>query len=240
MPLTAQQVADRLRGTIVAGDPAIPIAGIATTFTATTDVLRRAAEAKRNLVLTCEPPWWTRKSVAANPIVRAKQDLVAKHNISVGLLRRPDLQFAGLSKALGWTDPQGIYFRRPSITFGALARDVAAKLHINAMRVIGDPAIRVSKVALTHGMITTPELAKVLQEPEVDAVVIGEPVEWEASPYFQDVIASGQKKGLIVLGLQASQEPGARETAAWIKTQVQEVPVQFLPAGDPFEARSWE
>ena len=88
-------------------------------------------------------------------------------------------------------------------------------------------------------MITVPELAKVLQEPAVDAVVIGEPVEWEASPYIQDVIASGRKTSLIVLGLAASEEPGSAELAAWLKSFLADVPVEFIPAGEPFAAGRW-
>jgi hypothetical protein len=82
-------------------------------------------------------------------------------------------------------------------------------------------------------------MSKILQEPGLDAVVIGEPVEWEASPYFMDAIASGQKKGMIVLGQQASEEPGCGEMAAWLKSFIAEVPVEWMPAGEPFTAGRW-
>ena len=49
----------------------------------------------------------------------------------------------------------------------------------------------------------------------------------------------GQKKGLIVIGLEASEEPGCGEVAAWLKSFISEVPVEWIPAGEPFAARSW-
>lgn len=107
-------------------------------------------------------------------------------------------------------------------------------MQIHAARVIGDPQLRVTKVALTHGRMMVPDLQKVLREPGVDAVIIGEPIEWEASPYFQDLVASGQKKGLIAIGLGASEEPAGRPTAAWLKSFIPEVPVEWVPGGEPF------
>jgi hypothetical protein len=72
----------------------------------------------------------------------------------------------------------------------------------------------------------------------VDVVVGGEPVEWEATEYFQDLIAAKMSKGLILLGNEGSEEPGSGEVAAWLKTFVKEVPVEWMPAGEPVWAVS--
>ena len=241
--ITAGQIAERLRGRngdgFVAGDPGTVVTGIATTFVPSLEVLRRAAAAGRNMIVSQESPYWNRnaKALAEDPVFRAKQAVIDEHRLVVYRLR--DGWKPGLAKALGWGGAEGVYFQRPRTTLAAMAREVTSKLGVKAARVIGDPGIAVTKVAVTHGMITTPQLAKVLEEPGVDAVVIGEPVEWEASPYFQDVIASGQKKGLIVIGLEASEEPGGGEVAAWLKSIISEVPVEWMPAGEPFSARRW-
>ena len=259
--MTAQQISDRIRTQLalpasfrgadgfVAGAPATPIAGIATTFVPTLDVLRRAAEDGRNLIVARYPPYWNRnpQPLSNDSLFRMKQDFIDAHKLVIYRLRdgwqaRPvDGQLAGLSKALGWDrhGAGGIYFHVPGTTLQALASGISSSLKIHAARVIGDPRTPVKKVALTYGMITTPELAKVLREPGVDAVVIGEPVEWEASPYFQDVIASGRKKGLIAIGLEASEEPGCGEIALWLKSFITEIPVGWIPAGEPFAARRW-
>ena len=64
--------------------------------------------------------------------------------------------------------------------------------------------------------------------------MIGEAREWEGIEYAQDLIASGQKKGMIVLGHAISEEAGMANCAKWLKTFISEVPVEFVPAGEPF------
>ena len=110
------------------------------------------------------------------------------------------------------------------------------KLKCHAPRVIGDAGLRVRRAALLHGFLLAPELSRAVEDPAVDLVVCGEPVEWEAGPYFMDLVASGRKIGMIILGNEVSEEPGSREAAAWIRTFVKDVPVEWMPAGDPFRA----
>ena len=43
-------------------------------------------------------------------------------------------------------------------------------------------------------------------------------------------------KGMILLGHAVSEEPASADVAAWLKTIVSEVPIQFIPAGEPFTA----
>jgi putative NIF3 family GTP cyclohydrolase 1 type 2 len=170
-----------------------------------------------------------------------KQEFIAKNNLVLWRLfdnwsaRKVDSQMSGMAKALGWQSPQnGAVFNVPATTLLKLAVIVRDRLQAKGLRVIGNPETKVSRVALTHGFLLVPELQKVLKEPGLDAVIVGEPVEWEAGPYFHDLVASGQKKGMIVVGHEASEEPGSAEMAAWLKTFISEVPVEFIPAGEPF------
>ena len=52
--------------------------------------------------------------------------------------------------------------------------------------------------------------------------------------YVQDLISSGRKKALIVLGHVASEQSGMRYCAERLKTFIPEVPVEFIPAAEPF------
>lgn len=45
---------------------------------------------------------------------------------------------------------------------------------------------------------------------------------------------AGQRKGMIIIGHWVSEDQGMRLTADWLKSFVPEVPVQWIPAGDPF------
>ena len=48
------------------------------------------------------------------------------------------------------------------------------------------------------------------------------------------MLTAGKQKGLIVLGHVPSEERGMEECAKWLKTFITEVPIQYLPGGDPF------
>ena len=56
--------------------------------------------------------------------------------------------------------------------------------------------------------------------------------EWEAVEYAQDMIATGQAKGLILLGDVASVAFGMRACADWLKSFIAEVPVAFIAPGE--------
>lgn len=209
-------------------------AGIAVTYTPSLDVLRKAVDRHANVIIAREGPYWTKKpdSLAANPAFTYKRDFIEQHSLAILQLR--DGPQTGLAEALGWTPPDGVYFQVPASSLGALAKSIESRLKIHAARVIGDPNLPVKKVALTHGRMLVPALQKVLQEPAIDAIIIGEPIEWEAGPYFQDLVASGKKMGLIAIGLEASEEPNARQVATWLKSFVTGIPIEWLPSGEPF------
>jgi hypothetical protein len=283
MAITAQQVIERIQknigspwmfGTDIceAGNPDAAVTGIATSFTATFEVLRRAAESGHNLVITRERPFWShentvmehsggsvgplRSELMKDPLFQRKSEFIAKNNLVVWRVQenwdaRPvDGQLEGLAKALGWEKhykpkPSAMAWSRannifmpPAATLLEVVQGMKSRLKCVAPRVIGDAALRVSRAALLHGFLQVPELSATLRDPGIDLIVCGEPVEWEAGPYFMDTIASGRKIGMIILGNEVSEEPGSGVAAAWIKTLVKEVPVEWIPAGEPFRVLS--
>jgi putative NIF3 family GTP cyclohydrolase 1 type 2 len=188
---------------------------------------------------------------------RAKTEFIESNKLVIIKLadnwdaRKTDAQLRGLAMALDWgkyhlarkgdTDvyrPGNEYFSLPETSLGRLVAGIQSKLRLRGIRVIGNPESQVSKAALTHGFLLVAELQRVMAEPGVDFVVGGEPVEWEATEYFQDLIAAKMSKGLILLGNEGSEEPGSGEVAAWLKTFVKEVPVEWMPAGEPVWAES--
>jgi putative NIF3 family GTP cyclohydrolase 1 type 2 len=81
--VTAQDVIDRIQknlgvdwkpdsvDTFKAGDPATAVTGIVTTALASLDVLGRAVKAGANLVITCEPTFYTHADLPTPPVRRA-------------------------------------------------------------------------------------------------------------------------------------------------------------------------
>ena len=255
-PLTAQQVIDRIqkqvgvewktptRDVFKAGSPETPVVGIATTVMSTLSILQRAAKAGKNLIVTHEPTFWSdgdaTKDLEEDAVYRYKADFIRKNNLVVWRFhdhwhaRRPDAMMVGMAQALNWRrndDTQRAYDVPPT-TLGAMAKDIRDRLGFRAIRVLGDPDTKISKGALSVGATSLQPVMRML--PEVDVFVAGEPREWEGPEYIQDAVAMGQKKGMIIIGHQNSEDPGMRLCADWLKTFVAEVPVEWIPTSDPF------
>lgn len=258
--LTAAQVIARIKenvgvpwrsetvDTIKAGSPDTPVTGIATTMMATFDVLQRAAAAKRNLVITHEPTFYSHEDktdeLTNDPVFQAKHAFIEKNNLVVFRFhdhihaRKPDGILLGMTNALGWTSYQSPdnphLFTPPPQTLDALARGIQNKLQIRTMRVIGDHQLKVTRVALSPGYGNPVGMRRALSNPQVDVAIIGEAREWEGIEYAQDAIAAGLKKGLIVMGHVVSEESGMKECARWLGTFISEAPIEFIPANEPF------
>ncbi len=231
------------RDTFKAGDPATAVRGIATTGMSTLDVLQRAAAKGRNLVITHEPTFYNDRDLAtgleADPIYRAKQRFVAEHGMVVWRFHdhahqlKPDPLVAGSARALGWTayasptEPR--LYILPVTTLRALASEVARRLNDRAIRVVGDPDMKVSRVVLGPGYGMPPLTSA------VDVAVGGEIAESGGNAaYALDAAAAGMPRGMIILGHMMSEDHGMMEVAAWLRTFMTGVAVEFVPAGEPF------
>jgi putative NIF3 family GTP cyclohydrolase 1 type 2 len=260
--LTAQQVIDRIKknvgvpwreqtvDTFKAGNPDARVTGVATTMMATFDVLRRAAAAGRNLIITHEPTFYDHLDKTEDlekendATLAAKLAFIKEHNLVVWRfhdhwhMRKPDGIQTGMIRALGWEkfqspNSKGV-FVIPETTLGKLVSDIKTRLGIRAMRVIGDPGMKLTKVALAPGYPGFARQRQTLQRDDVEALLTGEAREWETIEYADDAVAAGQRKALIVLGHIPSEQAGMEECARWLKTFVTEVPVEFIPAKEPF------
>jgi putative NIF3 family GTP cyclohydrolase 1 type 2 len=154
--------------------------------------------------------------------------------------QRPDFTYVGSAREVGLdpkyeTAPNSHRFVIPETTLGTLAAEVKKRSGARALRVVGDPNARVSRIQLGVGYATPP-----VHNPEVDVVISGEQQETDGnldSPeYVLDAVALGINKGWIMLGHAISEESGMLEMAQWIKGFVPEVPVQLVKAGEPYWA----
>lgn len=191
--------------------------------------------------------------LANDPVCKFKSDFISQNNLVIIRFvenwdaRNTNGQLRGLARALNWEQfhvPLGNgaeeynstdrYFVLAGFTLGALAENISKALNIECARVIGKSQSSVRKVALAPGLLLVSEAEEILSQPDVDVIVAGDAVEWEVGPYFQDLVTGGQAKGLILIGDEASEDPGCGEVAMWLKSFVTDVPVQWFPAGDPF------
>ena len=154
--------------------------------------------------------------------------------------RQPDGIETGMAHALGWDkyqDARNPYlFTIPEITLKQLAASIAEKLRIQTLRVVGNPQARITKLALSPGASGFANESGALELPDVQLLILGETREWETVEYVADAMSQGKEKALIILGHIPSEQAGMEECTRWIKGFVSEVPIDFVPAHDPFWA----
>ncbi|NOT63943.1 MAG: hypothetical protein HOP19_27330 [Acidobacteria bacterium] len=259
--LTAGQVLDRIKANVgipwraqtvdnlIAGTADTPVKGIATTMMATLDVVQRAAAAGKNMVITHESTFFSHQDrvdqFQQDATYKYKLDFLNQNNMAVLHFhdhwhgRKPADGIAfGMRQALGWEkyldaqNPRALNF--PNVPLARLAKELESKLQIRTMRVIGDPKLVVKRAMASWGNCSLMPGVPFISPADVDLLIIGETHEWELVEYVQDMITSGQKKALIVLGHIVSEQAGMKYCADWLKGFINEVPIEFIAAAEPF------
>lgn len=260
-PLTAGQVIERIKANvgipwrektvdgIIAGSADTPVHGIATTMMATLDVMQRAAAAGKNMVITHEPTFYshqdTIEELKDDATYQYKLDFIRKkkmvsfhfHDHWHG--HKPDGIAVGMYRELGWEkyvdkkNPRLFEFPHAA-PLQHFAKELKSKLKIRTMRVVGDPHLPIHRAIASWGYVSQFPGIPLLARPDIDVLIVGETREWEVVEYAQDMITSGKKKALILLGHVVSEQSGMKYCAEWLKPLVPEVPVEFVPAVEPF------
>jgi len=245
-----------------AGDPATAVRGIATTAIATMDVLRQASKAGLNLIISHEPTFYGVRDGASppplpaggrgrgpagiapdDPVFKAKKEFIEKNNLVIFRLhdhwqaRNENDLMTGLADSLGWTGRRVTGEERMYQIATATLEEIVAmmkrKLNLRGgLRAVGDPTAKVRRVMLHPGLMTVATMWKHFDS--VDLLVAGEVREWECVHYAADMNTAGEKRSLVTLGRVASEDPGMRACAAWLRTVVKGVPIQWIGAGDPY------
>lgn len=235
--------------TLKAGDPNTVVTGIATTFMDTYPVLEQAVASGKNLIITHEPTFYNHQDKlsewSADPVQQQKLAYIKEHHLVVWRshdtwhMRRPDGILAGMVEQFGWKPYQSssdpLVFNMPRTTVGKIASQLQARTSARAIRIVGDLAMPVTKVALLPGAAGSEEQIKLLERDDVQLLVVGESREWETVPYVVDAQAEGRSKALILLGHEASEEAGMDECARWVRTLFPGMPITFIPAEEPFQ-----
>lgn len=256
--MTAGDVIDRIKANITVewqgetvdtfktGSADQEVTGIATTFLATLDVLKRAQAQGANMVITHEPTFYNhlddKSYFADDPVMQAKMDFIREHNMVVFRFHdywhrtEPDGIFEGVVDAFGWQayrqgDQQ--LFDIPTTNLDQLALDLQQKFNTSTVRVVGPQDMRISRVGILPGAYGMKPQVAMLRENALDVLIVGESAEWETVEYVRDGLEAGIQKALIVMGHADSEEAGMKNCADWLKKFVNEVPVVFVPAGNP-------
>jgi putative NIF3 family GTP cyclohydrolase 1 type 2 len=257
--MTAQQIITRIQqqlaslnipwrattvDTFKAGSPETEVRGIATTGMATFDLLKRASAAGCNFVIAHEPTFYNHLDQTTafenDAVYLAKQKFVKDNNMIVFRFHdhahalQPDPLVIGSARALGLTEYAQANPRNyviPETTLRQLASTLAARVGGKAIRVAGDPEMKVTRITLGPGS-GVPVLTDAY-----DVSIGGETAEAGGNAaYALDSAANGRPRGVILLGHMMSEDWGMREVGDWMKTFLTGVPIEWIPAGEPFSS----
>jgi len=258
-PYTVQQVIDLIMkegnlspipgtvDTLKSGSADQVVTGIVTTMFATVDLIKQAAKLNANFIIAHEPTFYNHTDnpdwVKDNSIVKQKQALLKKHNITVWRFHdyihslKPDFISYGTVKKLNWLP----YFKTgeatmtiPATTLGALVQHFKTSLGIAHLRIIGDPQQKCSRVTLLPGAWGGQEQVGHAEKDNPDVLVVGELSEWETAEYIRDARAMGSTMALVILGHALSEQAGMDYLADWLRPKLNGVKVSYITTSDPF------
>ena len=238
-------VANDTVDTVKAGDPSSPVTGMATTFLDTMGVLREASRRGLNLVITHEPTFYNHLDetsfFAEDPVYHEKLAFIQQHHMVVFRLHdgihgvSPDPIALGLMRALGWQSymdaDNPFHAAIPKTTLAKLSLELATTLNAQTLRVVGDPNLSITHVAILPGASGLHKQVLALRSDNVEVLLAGEAPEWEVVEYVRDASAQGRHKALIFLGHEVSEEAGMKQCAEDLRALFPHLKVEHIPAG---------
>ena len=242
---------------VIAGDPTQECTGVALTCCPTAAVIRQAAERGCNLVICHEPTFFDGYDatdwLAGNAVYAAKRALISQTGVTIYRNHdhlhsdRPDGIFGGVTRRLGW-EPYalgealefmpGCCFELPPTTVGEVAAHLRGVLHIEGIRIIGDPAMEVTRVGFTFhysGSEMDKRCIQFIEENDMQVIIPGEVVDWTIGEYVQDALSLGFRRALLNVGHFNWEEPGMEAMAEWLSEDLRHgVPVTFIQSGNQY------
>jgi len=240
---------------LVFGSPDIEVTGIATTWSATTEVIKKAIDAGINFIITHEflfwPPYetvWYRDSkqiMSKVPNIR-RGELLKGTNMAVYMTHKNWDAAANWGMCdsfpafLGFTEEvkSGRFTRVHKIEplkLKDLAGRIRKKMGLCNIRIAGDPERQVSKIGTAVG-----GLGQLFGLPEelynlgAEAVVFGEVLDYTVRCCLEHGMAAVETSHVL------SENPAVENLAKKLKEQYPETKVFFIDAGYPFSSNIGE
>lgn len=234
--------------TLKSGSETQEVTGIVTTMFATVAVIEEAAKRKANFIIAHEPTFYNHLDdtnwSGQNDIVRRKQELLKRHNITVWRFHdywhthRPDGVGYGVLKKTGWLQyykPGNMIINVPAASLQNICNTLKQSLGIEHLRVIGDLSQSCERIALLPGAAGGQRQIAIVEKEHPDVLIVGEVHEWETAEYIRDARQLGAKTALIVLGHSQSEEPGMEWLVDWLQPKLQGLPLTHIASGNPFK-----
>jgi len=234
--------------TFKSGNPDNKVTGIAVCMFADMGTLKKAVENNCNFIIAHEPTFYNHLDKADflsnNQVYQKKLEYIEKHGLIILRFHdhwhrtSPDGIDVGMIQKLGWKknqiDSLEPRFRFKEQTVRDFAIQLQQKLKGSQLRIIGDPGMKFTNVALSAGACGSRAHINVLSDKSTELIVIGEATEWETYQYVRDASMMGLKKAAIITGHVASEEAGMEYCSRWLKSFITNVPVVFIENSPTF------
>lgn len=234
--------------TFKSGNPDDQVTGIAVCMFPDMATLRKAVAQNCNLIIAHEPTFYNHlddtEQFKNDLVYQKKREFIDQHHLIIFRFHdhwhrtSPDGIYVGMVNKLGWqanqVDNSMIFFKFPEQTVNDFAKKIQEKLTGSQMRIVGDPEMKFTNVALSVGAPGEDSHIRLLNSNFTEVLVAGEAREWETYEYVLDASLLGLKKAAIFTGHIPSEEAGMEYCAEWLKTFVKSVPVHYIENGPSF------
>lgn len=243
---------------IIVGDGEKECTGVVLTCCPTAEVIRKTADLGYNFIIAHEPTFFDGRDetdwLGDNSVYQAKRELIDKTGVTIYRNHdhlhgdQPDGIFAGVMRLLGW-EPYlatqelmpGCFFNLPPTTVGQIAQDFCRVAHIDGLRMVGDPEMRVERAGFLFHFGGGP-MDRIgidfIEKHDVQVIIPGETADWTIVEYVQDAVELGKKRALLTPGHFNWEEPGMEYMAGWLGEALKgKVPVTFVQSGNQYR---WE
>jgi putative NIF3 family GTP cyclohydrolase 1 type 2 len=235
--------------TFKAGNPQDVVTGIAVCMFADMKVLKMAVAEKCNLIIAHEPVFYSHldgtKSLENDPVFQEKIKYISDHKLIIWRFHdhihrtKPDGIYIGMVEKLEWTknqtDSTMVRFKFDKVKVSDFIGQLKLKFPGSNFRVVGNPEMNVTGVALAVGAPGSSSHLKLLQEKNIDLLIAGEAPEWETYQYVNDATLQRKNKAVIFIGHTNSEEAGMDYCARWLKGFIpQGIKIQYMKNGSSF------
>lgn len=250
----------KTRDQILFGDANQECTGIITTCYCSMKVIQQAKLRHANLIICHESAFWNRgttsEKLEKNETLVEKKRQLADSGIVVwrnhdyihsGMPLEPKLYtdgiFYGFMKIMGWEQYMISSIDRPMVydvpeqTAKELGEEIITKLHLQGIKVVGDPAIKIKRVMITEHILGEQDhrIIERIEENQVDCVIALECIDFTVASYIKDSAEQGRNKILLAVGHFNVEEPGMNYLASQLPTMLQEeIPAHFVQSGDMY------
>ncbi len=255
------------------GSPEDECTGIVTAMSATFHVIREAIRLHANLIIVHEPTYYTSADQGgwyedfSNEVYEEKSRLLNENGIAVWRdhdhmhAHQPDGIFTGVLKYMGWEDRCTVdtsmgHFAHfivdvDETTLDGLMDQLINTIGLNGARYIGDPAMKVKKIALVGHLYPNStsskhkdgspaeysvQIIRYFEEQGIDAIIPGETIDWTVLAYARDAMQlRNERCGVVTIGHYNWEELGMRYCKDWLSELLQDsLPVTYVPSEDMY------